>query len=63
MLDKKRVKEGLEASVFKLLMLRHMPNGSINFFNYRIDYLKYDNCYHPQVSAKLRYYAMKKALN
>jgi alpha-galactosidase len=34
-----------------------------HFLYFRVDYLKYDNCHAPNVSAKLRYYAMGKALN
>ncbi len=64
MLVIKLVKEDQEVTDIKKLMLIHMLNGSNLFllFN-RIDYLKYDNCFHPNVSAKLRYYQMFKALN
>ncbi len=44
-------------------MQRPMLNGGMQFNNCRVDYLKYDNCFSPNVSAKLRYYAMGKALN
>ena len=37
--------------------------GVKNLFNFRVDYLKYDNCYNKNVSGKLRYFAMSKALN
>jgi hypothetical protein len=45
--------------------LMHKPtqNGSNSYFNFRVDYLKYDNCHAPNVTAKLRYYLMGKALN
>lgn len=32
-------------------------------FLFSVDYLKYDNCYNLNVSAKIRYFAMYKALN
>lgn len=30
---------------------------------FRVDYLKYDNCYNLNISGKIRYFAMHKALN
>lgn len=35
----------------------------VNFYLSRVDYLKYDNCYNQNVSGKVRYYTMHKALN
>lgn len=35
----------------------------VHFNLCRVDYLKYDNCYNLNVSGKLRYYTMYKALN
>lgn len=57
------VSKDLEVMVIKRLMHKHMLNGSNFLLIFRIDYLKYDNCYHPNVTAKLRYYQMYKALN
>lgn len=34
-----------------------------SYCNLRVDYLKYDNCYNKNMSGKLRYLAMSKALN
>lgn len=36
---------------------------AVLFKLFRIDYLKYDNCNHPNATAKARYYQMYKALN
>lgn len=44
-------------------MQKHMHHGGIYSLIYSVDYLKYDNCYNMRVSAKLRYFAMYKALN
>ena len=37
--------------------------GVIISIKIRVDYLKYDNCYNQNVSGKVRYYLMHKALN
>ena len=45
MQDQKLVKEDLVAMDIKVLMHKHMLNGS-NILKYiRVDYLKYDNCH------------------
>ena len=36
---------------------------ALTYAKWEVDYLKYDNCHSPNVTAKLRYYAMGKALN
>lgn len=35
----------------------------VNNMLFRVDYLKYDNCYNKNVSGKIRYFNMMKALN
>lgn len=63
MLERKHVKVDLEVMDMRKLMLKLMPNGGIYVVYHRVDYLKYDNCYNLNISSKLRYYAMHKALN
>ena len=61
--EAKLVKEDQEAMAMRKLMHKPTQNGSNSYFNFRVDYLKYDNCHAPNVTAKLRYYLMGKALN
>ena len=61
--EAKPVREDQEAMALKKLMRKPMQNGSSSYFNFRVDYLKYDNCHAPNVTAKMRYYLMGKALN
>jgi hypothetical protein len=44
-------------------MLQLMPSGSNLSIYKRVDYLKYDNCYNQNISGKIRYPKMQKALN
>jgi alpha-galactosidase len=44
-------------------MLIPTQNGSNIYLYFRVDYLKYDNCYNQNISGKIRYYTMSKALN
>jgi len=35
----------------------------VKIYLYRVDYLKYDNCYNNKISSKTRYPPMRDALN
>ena len=63
MLEKKPVRADPEDWAMRRSMPKPMPHGSKNHPIYRVDYLKYDNCYNTGTSGKIRYFAMSKALN
>ena len=44
-------------------MPKLMQNGSNINVKLRVDYLKYDNCYNENITGKVRYFLMHKALN
>jgi hypothetical protein len=63
MLGSLHVRKDQAASATKSSMQKRTLNGGKRIYLCRVDYLKYDNCYHPNVSARLRYYYMSRALN